>query len=63
MVAVSGIVTCAQCGHDSALPDESWLSITPLANLAGVCTTVCSGLCAVRWIEAHRKPTGLGVAL
>ena len=60
---MNGIVTCAQCGHDSALPDEAWLSLVPMQRLAGKRVDVCSGLCAVRWLETNRKPTGLGVAL
>jgi hypothetical protein len=60
---VVAVITCAQCGHDSDMPDESWLSLVPMVTHAWPAVRVCSGLCAVRWLEANRRPTGLGVAL
>lgn len=52
---------CPQCRHETGLLDEHWITLrttrdhTPRA-------TVCSPRCAVLWLEATYRPTGLGVA-
>ena len=58
------IATCARdaCGFQTDLPDASWLVLRPMVWNAFVEeTTLCSPRCAVLFLEAAHKPTGLGL--
>lgn len=58
--APAALHKCPQCRHETGLLDEHW--ITLYRSRGPRLATVCSPRCAVLWLEATYRPTGLGVA-
>lgn len=61
IIATASLHLCPRCHHTAFVADDLWLTITDLRGQE--LAKLCSPRCAVLWLEATYRPTGLGVAL